>query len=339
MDNYEIARKPVNQKQPKLLDRVRLKIRQKHYSPRTEKTYVKWIYRFIVFHKKRHPSKLGAKEIDAFLNHIAVNWHVSASSQNQALNAIVFLYKQVLEQPFDEKLNFLRAKDKKRLPTVLTTSEVADILTHISGVPKLIVQLLYGAGLRLNECLTLRVKQIDFARNRINVIDGKGGKDRITLLPKMLNETLADHIRKVRNLHKLDVARGLGKAFLPTALHKKYPKAEYDFKWQFIFPAKTIFKDQKTGNVGRWHVHASIINRAISEAMQKTNIFKRVTSHTFRHSFATHLLEAGYDIRMIQMLLGHSNIETTMIYTHVVDMYSSRLKSPLDSLSDEQLQK
>lgn len=329
MSNNSIAQSP-NQNKPKLLEQVRIKIRQKHYSPKTGKVYVKWIYHYIIFNGKRHPEELGIREVEKFLNHLAVNWNVSASTQNQALHAILFLYNHVLDKPLDEKINSLRAKKKIRVPVVLTVSEVMKILSQMSGVPKLIVELLYGSGLRINECLTLRVKDIDFERFRINLMHGKGGKDRITLLPKSLEERLRNHLQKVRNLHNQDLARGLGKAFLPDALSKKYPKAAYDLKWQFIFPAKSIFKDPKTGNTGRWHVHSTIVNKAIQDAVGYTGILKRVTSHTFRHSFATHLLESGYDIRMIQMLLGHSSVETTMIYTHVVDMYSSLLKSPLD---------
>jgi len=332
MNEDEFTRKSINELQPKLLDKVRIKIRQKHYSPNTEKVYVKWIFEYIVFNQKRHPNDLGVRDIEAFLNHLVMNYYVSASTQNQALQAILFLYNEVLKKPIDERVNSLRAKRKKRLPIVLTVSEVNAILTRMTGVHKLIVQLLYGSGLRLNECLTLRVSQIDFERHRINVIDGKGGKDRITILPKSLTEALSEQLEKVRNLHKLDLKNGLGKAFLPDALHKKYPSAEYDIKWQFIFPAKTIFNDKKTGNIGRWHVHSTVVNAAIRDAVRKAGIFKRVTSHTFRHSFATHLLESGCDIRKIQLLLGHSSVETTMIYTHIVDMYSLLLESPLDAL-------
>ena len=332
MNEDEFTRKSINELQPKLLDKVRIKIRQKHYSPNTEKVYVKWIFEYIVFNQKRHPNDLGVRDIEAFLNHLVMNYYVSASTQNQALQAILFLYNEVLKKPIDERVNSLRAKRKKRLPIVLMVSEVNAILTRMTGVHKLIVQLLYGSGLRLNECLTLRVSQIDFERHRINVIDGKGGKDRITILPKSLTEALSEQLEKVRNLHKLDLKNGLGKAFLPDALHKKYPSAEYDIKWQFIFPAKTIFNDKKTGNIGRWHVHSTVVNAAIRDAVRKAGIFKRVTSHTFRHSFATHLLESGCDIRKIQLLLGHSSVETTMIYTHIVDMYSLLLESPLDAL-------
>jgi len=332
MNENDFNQKSENDSQPKLIDRVRIKIRQKHYSPNTEKVYVKWIYEYIVFNQKRHPKDLGVREIEAFLNHMVMDFYVSASTQNQALQAILFLYNIVLEKPIDERINTLRVKKKKRLPVVLAVSEVNAILTQMTGVQKLIVQLLYGSGLRLDECLTLRIKEIDFERYRINVVDGKGGKDRITVLPKSLIGPLKDQVEKVRNLHKIDLEKGLGKAFLPDALHKKYPSAEYDFKWQFMFPSRTIFNDEKTGNVGRWHVHSTSINRAIRDAVKKVGILKRVTSHTFRHSFATHLLESGCDIRKIQMLLGHSNIKTTMIYTHIVDMYSLLLESPLDTL-------
>ncbi len=332
MNEDEITRKSIKDAQPKLLDRVRIKIRQKHYSAKTENVYVKWIFDYILFNQKRHPNDLGAHEIEEFLNHLVMDFYVSASTQNQALQAILFLYKEVLEKPIEERVNLLRVKRKKRLPVVLTVSEVNAILNRMTGVNKLIIQLLYGSGLRLNECLTLRVKEVDFDRHRINVIAGKGGKDRITLLPKTLARPLREQVEKVRNFHKSDLKNGLGKAFLPDALHKKYPAAEYDFKWQFIFPSRKIFNDKKTGNAGRWHVHSTTVNRAIRAAVKEADIFKRVTSHTFRHSFATHLLEAGCDIRKIQLLLGHSNVKTTMIYTHIVDMYSLLLESPLDAL-------
>jgi len=269
-------------------------------------------------------------EIESFLNHLAVNCYVSSSTQNQALHAILFLYNQVLEKPIFEQINSIRAKERRRIPIVLSINEVKLILDNLKGIPKLIVQILYGSGLRLNECLTLRVNQLDFERHRINIIEGKGGKDRITLLPKSLVNPLKIHIEKVRKLHQEDRKKGLGKAFLPHALHKKYKNAEYNFSWQFVFPSSTIFKDKKTGNHGRWHIHEKTINNAIYNAKKRVGILKKVSSHTFRHSFATHMLEAGYDIRKIQMLLGHSNIKTTMIYTHIVDMYSNLLESPLD---------
>lgn len=324
---------PANSKRPKLLDRVRIKIRQKHYSTNTERVYVKWNYEYIVFNKKRHPEELGRREIELFLNHLVVDKFVSASTQNQALQAILFLYNAVLEKPLDSEVNALRVKKKRRLPVVLTMSEVSSILKELQGVKKLIVQLLYGSGLRIDECLSLRVKAIDFERQRINVIDGKGGKDRLTVLPKALVEPLKSQLNKVKILHERDLKIGLGKAFLPDALHKKYPNAEYELRWQFLFPSNSTFVDKKTGNKGRWHIHSTVINRAIRTAVENTGMLKRVTSHTFRHTFATHLLESGCDIRRIQTLLGHSNIKTTMIYTHIVDMYSMNLTSPLDSLN------
>ena len=330
MPNSENSYNSINPSKPKHLDQVRLKIRQKHYSKKTEEIYVKWIYDFIVFNQKRHPLTLGVDEIESFLTHLAVNWYVSASTQNQALQSILFLYKEVLDNPIEQKVDSLRAKKKKRLPTVLTMSEVKIILSNLNGIYKLIVELLYGAGLRLNECLTLRVKEIDFERYRINIIDGKGGRDRITLLPKTIASKLKAHVREVRILHNGDLQKGLGKAFLPDAIHKKYPGAEYDFIWQYIFPANNIFNDPKTNKRGRWHVHSTSVNRAIKSAVKKSDILKRITSHTFRHSFATHLLESGYDIRKIQLLLGHSSIRTTMIYTHVMNTPGITIRSPLD---------
>jgi integron integrase len=273
---------------------------------------------------------MGRLEIENFLNHLAVNCYVSSSTQNQALQAILFLYNQVLEKPIIEQINSLRAKKKRRIPIVLSINEINLILSNMKDIPKLIVQILYGSGLRLNECLTLRINQLDFERHRINIVNGKGGKDRITLLPKSLVYPLNQHLEKVKKLHQEDLKKGLGKAFLPDALHKKYKNAEYNYSWQLVFPSSSIFKDIKTGNHGRWHIHQKTINKAIYIGKKKAGILKKVSSHTFRHSFATHMLEAGYDIRKIQMLLGHSNIKTTMIYTHIVDMYSNLLESPLD---------
>lgn len=321
---------------PRLLDRVMIRIREKHYSPNTGRTYSKWIKEFILFHNKRHPDEMGAKEVEVFLNHLVVNRHVSVSTRNQALSAILFLYHEVLENRRIPEMNVLWSYRKKRLPTVLTVSEVRRILSHMIGVPKLVVELLYGSGMRLNECLMLRLNQLDFERKRITVMDGKGGKDRITLMPKMLSTDLLAHLEKVRELHRKDLEVGLGKAFLPDALHRKYRNAEYELNWQFVFPSTQIFNDPKTGNSGRWHLNPSTINRAIRQAAKASGIRKRVTSHTFRHSFATHLLEHGCDIRKIQMLLGHSSVETTMIYTHIVDMYNHMPDSPYDLLPDIQ---
>jgi len=314
------------------MDQVRNRIRIKHYSPKTEESYVNWILKFIYFNDKRHPNELGKKEIEAFLNYLAQKCHVSASTQNQAFNSILFLYRDVLDIPFPKEINALRAKRKIKIPTVLTKNEIYKIFSQLNGVKRLILELLYGSGLRLAECLTLRVNNLDFERNRILVVDGKGGKDRITLLPQIIKDILLDHLKKVKKLHDYDLSQGYGKTFLPDALHKKYPAAARDFIWQFIFPARTIFKDKKSGNEGRWHVHASVMQKAIKSATSAAGIFKRVTPHTFRHSFATHLLESGCDIRRIQLLLGHQDIKTTLIYTHIVDMFAF-LKSPLDTMS------
>jgi len=320
---------------PKLLNQVRAKIRLKHYSPKTEEAYINWILKYIYFNNKIHPQELGEREIEKFLTYLAQKRYVAASTQNQALNALLFLYREVLEQPLGESINSVRAKKKKRLPVFLSIAEINRILPQLKGMYRLVVELLYGGGFRLNECLTLRVKEIDFERNRILIVDGKGGKDRITLLPKSIKDKLRIHIQKVEEIHKRDLAIGYGNAFLPDAFHRKNPSAIYEFKWQFIFPARTLFKDEKTGNAGRWHVNPKGVQNAIKTAAKSAGINKRVTSHTFRHSFATHILEAGCDIKRLQMLLGHRNIKTTMIYTHIVDMYSVALDSPLDKAYEQ----
>ncbi|MBN2090637.1 integron integrase [candidate division KSB1 bacterium] len=315
---------------PKLMDQVTNKLRLKHYSPKTIVAYKHWILKYIYFHNKEHPQNLGTAEVEAFLTNLVRRYFVAASTQNQALNAIVFLYREVLELPLEDKINAIRANKQKRLPIVLTVNEVNKILSMMNGTKRLILELIYGSGLRLNECLTLRLKQLDFERDRIFVIDGKGGKDRVTFLPKVLKKDLLVHLIKIKALHEKDLKRGYGNTILPGAFHRKCPSASTDLAWQWVFPARTLFNDYKTGNKGRWHVHSSVIQKEVKRATIAAKIYKRVTPHTFRHSFATHLLEAGCDIRKIQMLLGHKNIETTMIYTHIVDMFNTQLESPLD---------
>ncbi|GIK55250.1 MAG: integron integrase [Chloroflexi bacterium] len=319
-------------KPKKLLDQVRDKIRLKNYSYETEKTYVDWIRRFILFHDKRHPTEMGKVEIEAFLTHLAVEKNVAASTQNQALQAILFLYREVLEQPLAFNIQAMRAKRPQRLPTVLNKDEVNLVIAELSGVPKLVVQLLYGGGLRVKEALALRVKDIDFKRQEIVVRAGKGNKDRVTVLPVTLIVPLQEHLRQVKRQHERDLARGEGRAPLPYALASKYPNANREWSWQFIFPSSTLSTDPRAddGVLYRHHLHESAVQRAVKAAGQRAKITKPVSPHAFRHSFATHMLEAGYDIRTVQELLGHKDVKTTMIYAHVLNKGPLGVRSPLD---------
>lgn len=317
---------------PRLLDQVRARIRFKHYSIRTEQAYVDWIKRFIRHFGKRHPKDMGAEEISAFLSHLAVAGQVSASTQNQAKSALLFLYREVLalELPWLDKVE--SAKTPKRLPVVLTRDEVMAVLSRLEGGHNLIAKLLYGAGLRIMECLRLRVKDIDFARGEILVRDGKGAKDRVTMLPGSLVSALREHLVRVRELHRQDVEAGHGEVHLPFALDRKYPSAGREWMWQYVFPSASLSVDPRTGVVRRHHVQDQAVQRAIRQAVRNTGINKPATPHTLRHSFATHLLESGYDIRTIQELLGHSDVATTMIYTHVLNRGGRGVASPLDRL-------
>ena len=317
---------------PKLLDRVRETLRRKHYSYRTEQAYVGWIKRFILFHDKRHPKDMGKPDIEAFLTHLAVHEQVAASTQNQALQAILFLYRQVLGREITEPIHALRAKKPKRLPTVLTKEEVQAVLRHLSGAHLLMAQLLYGSGLRLMECLRLRVKDLDFNYRTITVRDGKGKKDRITILPESLIAPLRKHLEQVKRLHEQDLARGYGAVYLPDALARKYPNAQREWVWQWVFPSPRLSVDPRSGFIRRHHMSPSALQRAIRQAAKRSNIHKRVSPHTLRHSFATHLLEDGYDIRTVQELLGHKDVRTTMIYTHVLNRGAKAVRSPLDSI-------
>jgi integron integrase len=319
--------------QPRLLDRVRTAIRTRHYSLRTEEAYVGWIKRFIFFHNKRHPMEMGEPEINRFLSHLAVRDGVSASTQNQALSALLFLYRRVLEKPFPTLENLVRAKKPKRLPTVMTQAEVKAVLRHLNGVPKIIAMLLYGSGLRLLEGLRLRVKDIEFGMNRITVRDAKGQKDRYVPLPVVVRPALVSWLAQVKKLHEEDLARGNGAVFLPYALDRKYPGSQFGWGWQWLFPAKDVSTDPRSDIVRRHHLHERIVQRAVAEAARAAGVKRHVNCHTFRHSFATHLIEDGYDIRTIQELLGHSNVNTTMIYTHVVGRAGGRgVRSPVDAL-------
>jgi integron integrase len=319
------------QKPPKkLLDQVRDAIRMKHYAYRTEETYVQWIRRFILFHNKRHPKDMGTPEIEAFLTHLAVQGRVAASTQNQALNALLFLYRDVLKLELTE-ISAVRAKRSQYLPTVLTKEEAKAVIQHIDGVPQLVVKLLYGCGLRLTEGLRLRVKDIDFAQQQIIVRDGKGSKSRVTMLPLSVTDALRDHLVSVKRQHEQDLGRGYGAVSLPFALERKYPNANREWAWQYVFPSGRIVKDPRSDLMCRHHLHESSVQKAVKQAVRVVKLSKRVSCHTFRHSFATHLLQNGYDIRTIQELLGHKDVKTTMIYTHVLNRGGHGVRSPLDN--------
>jgi len=314
----------------KLLDQLREVLRLKHYSYRTEEAYVNWVRRFIIFHDKRHPAEMGAPEIQTFLAHLAQEGNVSASTQNQALSALLFLYREVLHREIDF-VSLPTAKRPKRLPTVLTRDEVRRLLDCLDGVYKLMAQLLYGSGLRLMECVRLRIQDLDFEYRTITVRDGKGEKDRIVPLPETVIPELHRQIERVRLIHEEDLAAGYGEVYLPDALERKYPNAAREFIWQYLFPASKRSLDPRSGKERRHHIDPSALQRAVRQAAHKAAIAKRVTCHTLRHSFATHLLQAGYDIRTVQELLGHKDVRTTMIYTHVLQRGGLAVRSPLDT--------
>lgn len=322
-----------NTEPPKLLDQVRGKIRLKHYSIRTEQAYVDWIKRYILFFDKRHPKDLGVHEVEQFLTHLAVERRVSASTQNQAKSALLFLYKEVLAIDLPWLDNVERAKAPKRLPVVLTPAEIQKILAQLDGTNLLITSLLYGTGMRILEALRLRVKDVDFSRKEILIRDGKGFKDRVTMLPIALIEPLNAHLKRVKALHEQDLQAGFGAVYLPYALSKKYPYAERDWTWQYVFPSAKLSMDPRSGETRRHHIQDQVIQRAVRQAVVDANLTKPATPHTFRHSFATHLLESGYDIRTVQELLGHSDVSTTMIYTHVLNKGGRGVSSPLDALN------
>lgn len=317
-------------KEPRLLDQVRAAIRVRGYSRRTETAYVGWIRRFVRFHGLRHPRELGEADVSRFLTYLAVERKVSASTQNQALSALLFLYRNVLKQELKWLDDVVRARRPARLPVVLSRTEVNAILVHLEGTPLLMASLLYGAGLRVLECARLRVKDVDLDRREIVVRDGKGRKDRVTLLPESLGSPLQEHIERVRRQHQRDLGRGLGSVELPTAIERKYPRAAWEWGWQWTFPATRWYRDPVTGRRRRHHLHESVLQRAVKSAVRAADLTKPATCHTFRHSFATHLLEDGYDIRTIQELLGHRDVSTTMIYTHVLNRGGRGVRSPLD---------
>jgi integron integrase len=315
---------------PRLLDQVRDRLRTLHYSYRTEQSYLFWVRRFILYSDRRHPSTMGGPEVERFLTHLAVERGVSASTQSQALAALLFLYRQVLQIELPWLENVVRAKPSQRLPVVLTTGEVRDVLAHLRGEHCLVANLLYGSGLRLMEALRLRVKDVNFAYQQVLVRDGKGAKDRVTVLPAALAEPLRLHLEQVRDRHRIATERGYGGVELPHALARKYPGAHLEWGWQYVFPARRPSRDPGTGVIRRHHLHEESMQRAVRAAVRAAGIEKPASCHTFRHCFATHLLERGYDIRTVQELLGHKDVKTTQIYTHVMRKGANAVCSPLD---------
>ena len=316
----------------RLFPRIHAALRLRHYSRRTEETYTYWIRRFIFFHGKKHPSAMGADDVNAFLSHLAVVEHVSSTTQNQALSSILFLYRVVLDEPLPWLSDLVRPARTERVPTVLTPDEARSILDQMSGVSRLVAQLLYGSGVRLLEALRLRVKDIDFGRHELLVRDTKGKRDRVTTLPVSIDGPLREHLYRARRLHDKDRQAGFGAVVLPGALARKLPQAEFEWEWQWVFPAARRYVDEEAGTERRHHLHETVLQRAVPEAARAAGVTKRVTCHTFRHSFATHLLERGQDIRTVQELLGHRDVATTMIYTHVLRLGAKGVRSPLDTV-------
>jgi integron integrase len=336
MIDSDVARRP-RRRSPRLLDRVRSELRVRHYSLRTEDAYLGWIRRFLRFHEMRHPREMSVEEVNRFLTHLAVAGGVAASTQRQALSALLFLYREVLRIDLPWLDEIVRARQPRRLPTVLSREEVAAVLTRLEGSARMVVLLLYGAGLRILECLRLRVKEVDFDLAHVTVRDGKGRKDRVTMLPDAVRVPLQEHLLEVRSIHERDLAEGFGEVWLPHALARKYPGAAAQWGWQYVFPAGSRGIDPRSGRERRHHIHETVIRRAIRNAATGAGIAKPVSCHTFRHSFATHLLLAGYDIRTIQDLLGHKDVKTTMIYTHIVNRSGGRgVTSPADTLGSPQ---
>lgn len=317
------------QPKTKLLDQVRIHLRSKYYSRKTEESYINWIKRFIFYNKKRHPGELGKDEIRNFINYLSIERHVSASTQNQALQGILYLYKNVINKEIGWIDEISHAERKKHLPVVLTKYEVNKVFEYLNGIPLLISMLLYGSGLRLGECLKIRIQDIDLEYRTIVVRNGKGEKDRITVLPDKLIQELKTHINRVRNLYNIDMKKGNVLVKLPYALDKKYPNAGKEFCWQYLFPAKSLVYSEEEGKNYRVHLHQSTFQKIFKEAVRKADVTKQASPHTLRHSFATHLLHAGYDIRTIQELLGHHSVRTTMVYTHILNR-GIGIRSPLD---------
>ena len=317
---------------PRLLDQLRSALRSRHYSRKTEESYCMWVKRFIFFHKLRHPKEMGEREINEFLSRLAIEGRISASTQNQALSALLFLYRHVLSREVGDLGEVIRAKKAKRLPVVMTREEAREVMSRLRGQVWLMACLMYGAGLRLNECLGLRVQDIDFGANQITVRSGKGSKDRVTMLPQAVKQPLIMHLQRVKDIHEKDVSEGFGRVGLPDALARKYPYAPSEWRWQFVFPQKNRWVDRRTRQQGRYHLDESIVQKAVKAAVREAGIVKRASCHTLRHSFATHLLESGYDIRTVQELLGHKDIRTTMVYTHVLNRGGKGVRSPLDAI-------
>lgn len=315
------------------MDQLQTALRARHYSPRTEQAYCRWVRRYLYFHKLRHPAEMFEAEINQFLTHLATVEHVSASTQTQALSALIFFYRNVIGYDVGELGGLIRARKSRHVPVVLTRDEVRAVLSNLEGDERLIASLMYGTGMRLMECLRLRVLDIDFARNEITVRNGKGAKDRTTMLPESLVPDLRRHLLVVQRLHDRDLAEGWGRVDLPHALDRKYPRAPSEWRWQYVFPQQRRWRDPASGAQGRHHVHETIVQRAVKQAVRQAGITKRAGCHTLRHSFATHLLESGYDIRTIQELLGHKDVSTTMIYTHVLNKGGRGVRSPLDGPS------
>jgi integron integrase len=317
---------------PKLLEQVQNLLRTRHYSYRTEQTYLQWIKQYILFHGKKHPAEMGATEVTKYLTHLAVSRNVAASTQNQALAAILFLYRNVLGQELPWLENVTWAKRPTRLPVVLTKLEVRTLLEQLTQQNWLMASLLYGSGLRLRECLRLRVKDLDFSYNQVVVRNAKGEKDRVTMLPTKLHDPLNAHLATVKEIHQRDLGAGFGRVQLPYALARKYPNSNREWSWQYVFPVATRSRDPRSKEIYRHHVGEWVLQKAVKDAVRAATINKPATCHTLRHSFATHLLEDGYDIRTVQELLGHKDVRTTMIYTHVLNRGGKGVKSPLDGI-------
>ena len=320
----------MSQKKEKLLDQVVRIMQQRRYAPRTIQAYRYWIRCFILFHDKRHPREMGAPEIEAFLSHLVTDHNVAPATQNQALSALLLLYRQILALSLESVISPTKARKSPKQPTVLTPTEIAALLANMKGISKLVALLLYGAGLRINECVTLRVKDLDFAYRSLTVHDGKGAKDRVVPMPESLIELLRRQIESVRRIHESDLGHGFGSAPLPYALKRKMPRAPKELRWQYLFPSRTLSPDRRDGDVRRHHLSPSTVQRDVKRAAEQAGLLKRVTCHTLRHNFATHLLQNGYDIRTVQELLGHKDVKTTMIYTHVLKQGGLAVRSPLD---------
>jgi integron integrase len=319
---------------PRLLDQVRIAIRTRHYSKSTEAAYVPWVRRFIVFHGKRHPGTLGETEVASFLNHLAAERKVSPSTQNQALAAILFLYREVLGRELDWVEGIVRARYRMRLPVILSREEVHAVISEMIGKPRLIISLLYGSGMRVGECLRLRVKDLDFDIRQITVVDGKGGKDRVTILPVKVIPALKRQLETVHRIFESDLARGYGEVYVPPEFEHRFPGAATEWGWQFVFPRMKLTPDRASGRLRRHHLDDQLPQRAVHEAARRAGIDKAITCHTFRHAFATHLMETGVDIRTVQNLLGHQDVSTTMVYTHVTRHPGIALHSPFDELDE-----